>query len=66
MTGLLEGVREGRDVSYAQREDKNTHEILDEKAEDNKTTWHSADGMIIFKSILRKVFGEMNVVQNRV
>lgn len=38
MTGLLEGVREGRDVSYAQREDKNTHEILDEKTEDNKTT----------------------------
>jgi hypothetical protein len=34
------------------RENRNTCEILDEKAEYNKTTWHSADGVIIFKCII--------------
>jgi len=31
------------------REERNTSEILDEKSEENKTTRHIADGMIIFK-----------------
>lgn len=48
------------------REDRNTSEILDEKPEENKTTWHNAYDMIIFKWILRRIFGEKIVAQNRV